>query len=527
MMKVNFLKRLESSIESFEISMERTIDKISGLEKRIFDFKQTMDSEEIESPEIYDEDDTDLNDANSIGKKLKFNLAHLDLDLWLKDLKSDKDALVLLKASAQAVTPDRDKKLSVLKELIKDKIDKSLNSGNKKVVIFTAFADTANYLYENLKDYIKKDLGLNIALVIGSGANKTTFGKSEFGHILANFSPISKNRDKIPSMPQDAEIDILIASDCISEGQNLQDCDYLVNYDIHWNPVKIIQRFGRIDRLGSKNAKIQLVNFWPTDDLNNYINLKDRVEARMALVDIAATGEENLLETDQIQGLIEDDLKFRNRQLKRLQKEVLDLEELDENISLSEFTLDDFRIELTNYMDENRQKLEDAPFGLYAVAPSPSGNFCNASDFSDISENAKEIIKPGVIYCLKQKGNTDGNEAVNQLSPYFLVYVRDDGTVRFNYTHPKQILEIFRLLCSRANKPYEELCDIFNNETDNGSQMDKYNKLLKTAIAEINSVFKKKVRIGLTRDRGALLIPKAKQADKTDHFELITWLVIK
>jgi len=473
MMKVNFLKRLESSIESFEISMERTIDKISGLEKRIFDFKQTMDSEEIESPEIYDEDDADLNDANSIGKKLKFNLAHLNLDLWLKDLKSDKDALVLLKTSAMAVTPDRDKKLSVLKELIKGKIDKSLNSGNKKVVIFTAFADTANYLYENLKDYIKKDLGLNIALVIGSGANKTTFGKSEFGHILANFSPISKNRDKIHSMPQDAEIDILIASDCISEGQNLQDCDYLVNYDIHWNPVKIIQRFGRIDRLGSKNDRIQLVNFWPTDDLNNYINLKDRVEARMALVDIAATGEENLLETYQIQDLIEDDLKFRNRQLKRLQKEVLDLEELDENISLSEFTLDDFRIELTNYMDKNRQKLEDAPFGLYAVAPSPSGNFCKASDFSEISENAKAIIKPGV------------------------------------------------------NKPYEELCDIFNNETDNGSQMDKFSKLLKTAIAEINFVFKKKLKIGLTRDRGALLIPKTKQADKTDHFELITWLVIK
>ncbi len=328
-------------------------------------------------------------------------------------------------------------------------------------------------------------------------------------------------------MPQDAEIDILIASDCISEGQNLQDCDYLVNYDIHWNPVKIIQRFGRIDRLGSKNAKIQLVNFWPTDDLNNYINLKDRVEARMALVDIAATGEENLLEADQIQDLLEDDLKFRNRQLKKLQKEVLDLEELDENISLSEFTLDDFRIELSNYIEKNRQKLEDAPFGLYAVAPSPSGSFCNASDFSGINDNAKQIIKPGVIYCLRQKGDTDGNEAVNQLSPYFLVYVRDDGTVRFNYTHPKQILEIFRLLCSGANKPYEELCDIFNNETDNGSQMDKYNELLKTAIAEINSVFKKKVKIGLTRDRGALLIPKTKQADKTDHFELITWLVIK
>ena len=213
--------------------------------------------------------------------------------------------------------------------------------------------------------------------------------------------------------------------------------------------------------------------------------------------------------------------------MKRLQKEVLDLEELDENISLSEFTLDDFRIELTNYMDKNRQKLEDAPFGLYAVAPSPSGKFCNTSDFSNISDNAKEIIKPGVIYCLRQKGNTDGNEAVNQLSPYFLVYVRDDGTVRFNYTHPKQILEIFRLLSSGVNKPYEELCDIFNNETDNGSQMNKYNQLLKIAIREINSVFKKRANIKLTRDRGALLIPKRKQANKTDHFELITWLVIK
>ncbi len=515
MMKINFLKRLESSIESFGISMERTINKISELEKRINEHEEAV---LIEAPEMYDEDDTELNDANSIGKKLKYNLAHLDLKLWLKDLKSDKDALIGLKTAAKAVTPDRDNKLSVLKKLIKEKIDQPINNGNKKVIIFTAFTDTANYLYENLTKFAEEDLKVHIALVVGSGKNKTTLGKNRFDHILTNFSPISKNRDKIKEMPQEEEIDILIATDCISEGQNLQDCDYLVNYDIHWNPVRIIQRFGRIDRLGSRNKKIQLVNFWPTDDLNKYINLKDRVEARMALVDIAATGEENLLESDKIQDLIEDDLKFRNRQLKKLKEEVLDLEELDENISLSEFTLDDFRIELSNYIEKNKKKLEDAPFGLYAVVPPPAGN--------DISESAKNIIKPGVIYCLRQKGDTEGNEAVNPLSPYFLVYIREDGTVRFNYTHVKQILEIFKLLSSGVDTPYEELCDIFNSETDNGSDMNKYNKLLKTAISEINSVFKKRANIKLTRDRDALLIPKEKQVEKSEHFELITWLII-
>jgi len=528
MMKINFLKRLESSIKSFEISMERTIDKINILIKRIEDFnKKHLEKQEIESPEITDNEDDELNEANSIGKKLKYDLNHLDLKLWLEDLKSDKDSLLLLKNSAESVTPDRDKKLFELKNIIKNKIENPLNVGNKKVVIFTAFSDTAEYLHYNLKDFIHNELKLHIALVSGSGTNKTTLGKSNFNHILTNFSPMSKNRVKINDMPQDEEIDILIATDCISEGQNLQDCDYLINYDIHWNPVRIIQRFGRIDRLGSKNNKIQLMNFWPTDDLNNYINLKDRVEARMALVDIAATGEENLLETDQLKDLIEEDLKFRNRQLKRLQKEVLDLEELDENISLSEFTLDDFRVELTNYIEKNKERLQKAPYGLYAVVPSPGGEHSNMLKNKNISDTAKEIMKPGVIYCLKQKESVDGAETVNPLSPYFLVYIRDDNTVRFNYTHPKQILEIFRLLTVGKETPCEELCDIFNNETNDGSEMNTYNKLLKTAIAEINRVFKKRASIRLTNNREAQLIPGAKQEEIDESFELITWLIIR
>ena len=531
MMKVNFLKRLESSIEAFEITMDRTITKIDELEKRIRDYKDNHEGELTLQMDLFnlpEEDDEELAAANDnwqVGKKLKFELAHLDLDTWLNDLQDDRDQLITLYNSAQTVTVERDEKLSVLKEVIVEKIKNPLNSDNKKAVVFTAFADTAYYLYDALKNWVQEELGLHIAVVAGgSRENLTTFKpkgfhhSTEFNHILTNFSPISKNRNKISSMPQEGEIDILVATDCISEGQNLQDCDYLVNYDIHWNPVRIIQRFGRIDRIGSKNKCIQLVNFWPTEDLDNYINLKDRVEARMALVDITATADENLLNADQLEGLIEEDLKFRHKQLKRLQKEVLDLEDLEENISLSEFTLDDFRIELINYVDANRQKLEDAPFGLYAVVPIPK---------DDKSDTIKEIVKPGVIYCLKQKGDTTGNEEVNPLQPYFLVYIRDDGTVRFNYTHVKQILEMMRLMCQGVGNPYDKLCEIFNDETKQGKEMSKYNALLQKAIEEISTVFSKRAINKLKTGRDGILIPKEKQGTKTEHFELITWLVIK
>lgn len=533
MMKVNFLKRLESSIESFEISMDRTIQKIEKLETKIRDFQKSKVKSQEEELETYqpDEDEIEENEEEleqwQVGKKLKFDLADLDLDKWLADLERDREALNKLYNFAVAVTPDRDAKLKDLKKLINDKIQKNLNSGNNKVVVFTAFADTANYLYDCLHDWAKNELKLNIALVAGS-QTKTTCGKNEYNNILTNFSPISKNRDKMKSMPKEGTIDILIATDCISEGQNLQDCDYLINYDIHWNPVRIIQRFGRIDRLGSKNDKIQLVNFWPTKDLDNYINLKERVEARMALVDVTATADDNVLATDQIEELIEDDLKYRNQQLKKLRDEVLDLEDMNESISLTDFTLDDFRIELLNFIENNRKKLEDAPFGLYAVVPSPSGNYSNFIDTEKLSTAEKEIIKPGVVYCLKQKGDTDGNEEVNPLQPYFLVYIRDDGQVRFNYTNAKQILEIYRLMCSGKSQAFEELCEIFNAETKQGEDMQKYSELLAKAIDEISRIFNKRSNQKITgNDRGALLIPKSKRISETNNFELVTWLIIK
>ncbi len=532
MMKVNYLKRLESSIESFEISLDRTINKIETLEKKINEFLSLKKDSQQESLETYQPDEEELEENADdieqwqVGKKLLFDLADLHLEKWLKDLQKDKEALIDLYNNTKVVTVDRDAKNYELKKLLKEKQGKCLNHENKKLLVFTAFADTAQYLYSNMKDYCLNELSLNIALVCGSNT-KTTFGKNDYDSILTNFSPVSKNRGIMRTMPQEGEIDILVATDCISEGQNLQDCDYLINYDIHWNPVKIIQRFGRIDRLGSKNSKIQLVNFWPTKDLDNYINLKERVEARMALVDITATGEDNILNIEQIEDLISEDLKYRNKQLKRLKDEVLDLEDMEETPSLTDFTLDDFRIDLMNFIEGNKKQLLETPFGLYAVVPSPSSPF--AKDFSPsiFTASLLDIVKPGVIYCLKQKGDTEGTEQVNPLQPYFLVYVRDDGTVRYNYTNAKQILEIYRLLCQGRTIPYKKLCELFNRETGNGENMEKFNDILQKAVVEIAHVFKKRSNRKLTSERGALLIPKSKQIEETDNFELVTWLVIK
>jgi hypothetical protein len=354
MMKINYLKRLESSIESFEISMDRTIMKIENLENKINAFLSLKSCSQEETLEGLEPDEDELEESADdieqwqVGKKLKFDLADLELERWLADLKKDKEALLDLYNNACAVTPERDAKLAELKKLITEKVKAPFNDNNKKVIVFTAFSDTAQYIYSNIKEWSLKELGIHSALVCGSFTS-TTFGKNDYDSILMNFSPISKNRSKITSLTQGEEINLLIATDCISEGQNLQDCDYLINYDIHWNPIRIIQRFGRIDRLGSINKTIQLVNFWPTNDLDNYINLKELVEARMALVDVTATGEDNILNTEQLQELISDDLKYRNRQLKKLKEEVLDLEEIDESVSLTDFTLDDFRVELMNF----------------------------------------------------------------------------------------------------------------------------------------------------------------------------------
>jgi len=520
MIKINFLKRLESSVHAFAITMERTVSKIEVLEKRLREYKlHAKAAEDALQPDMVaaeDEDDDDLTQAFQVGAKLKFEMAHLDVDLWLKDLAADKQQLSLLSDAAQAVDSTRDAKLAKLKELIEHKVrhpDRN-NQGeeNRKVIVFCAFADTAAYLYEALEGWARKTLGLHIALVSGgSKPNRTTFGKAEFSQILTNFSPRAKQRAMIKSMPQDGEIDIMIATDCISEGQNLQDCDYLINYDIHWNPVRIIQRFGRIDRIGSLNHEIQLVNFWPTPDLNKYINLKNRVEARMALVDIAATNEDNILNAKDIEDLVQNDLRYRDKQLLRLKDEVLDLEDFNESVALNEFTLDDFRAELMGFIEANRERLEDAPLGLYAVVPTHAEH---------------PAIQPGTIYCLKQREASAGAETVNPLQPYFLVYVRDTGEVRYNFTAPKQVLEIFRAVCQGKAEPYARLSELFDAQTNDGKDMQRFSALLDAGISAIASQSDKKNLGNLFAGRGGKLVDDTKLPKTATDFDLISWLVI-
>jgi len=522
MMKVNFLKRLESSIRSFALTMERTITKTGDLEKKIkiFQLQQSRDANQTVTFSdwmIEDLDDEELQDAMQVGQKLIFQMAHLDVETWLKDLKNDKEQLKKIYNSAQSISVQRDAKLAELKELIAEKVRNPTTNKqgqpNRKVLVFTAFADTAVYLYEGLREWATVELKINLALVTGgSAANKTTFGKNEFNHILTNFSPFAKKRAQIPSMQQDGEIDLLIATDCISEGQNLQDCDYLINYDIHWNPVRIIQRFGRCDRIGSPNHTVQLINFWPTEDLDRYINLKNRVEARMALADMAGTFEDNLLEAKEIQELIESDLKYRDKQLLQLRDEVLDLEDFTETVALTEFTLDDFRMELAKYIESNRKLLQDAPLGLYAVVPTNS---------------EYPIIAPGVIFSLKQKGNSLDNKTVNPLQPYFLVYVQENKQVLLTFAQPKQILEIYQLLCAGCTVPYEELCNLFDRQTNNGFDMSLYNDLLQRAVDSIAGIYNKRLIGHLLSSRSAVLVEQAHQVKATTDFELITWLVIK
>lgn len=513
MMRVNFLKRLESSIFSFKLTLERTITKIEKLITIIKEFKKyKQDITYTQDEEIRNiiNDNDEFFDTFQVGEKISYQFVHLDIEKWLHDLINDKEQLNKLYLQAQSIDKSRDAKLGELKQLIKEKVSNptinKLGKINRKIIVFTAFADTATYLYDSLKEWVKHELNINIALVTGSNKNKTTLGETKFEHILTNFAPYAKKRDKIPSLPQDEEIDLLIATDCISEGQNLQDCDYLINYDIHWNPVRIIQRFGRVDRIGSPNNAVQLVNFWITQDFDQYINLRDRVESRMALMDLTATGEDNLLDEQ----LTKEDINYRDNQLLRLQDEVLDLEDFNDSISLNEFSLEDFRTDLLNYIQENKDELKEAPLGLYAVVP-------------PIPEHS--VIKPGVIFCLQQKGETKDNQEINPLQPYYLAYVRDDRTVRYSFVQPKQILDIYRLLCSNQSSVYQELADLFSTETEQGENLILYNQLLQSAVESVTRTFQQRTVANLFSNKQGKLTQN--KITKTTDFELITWLVIK
>lgn len=521
MMRVSLLKRLESSIDSFRISLRRTLDKIADLEARMARFeKHREENPDLDfdtlSPE--ETDDPELADALEVGRRQKFKMAHLDLAAWRIHLRDDRAQLLELLALADPITPSRDAKLAELKNHLENKVqhppvDKD-GRPNRKVLVFTAYADTARYLYDQLHPWARSALGIHASLVVGSGANDSTLTASrDFTDVLMDFAPRAKRRAEFHPAAPAAEADLLIASDCISEGQNLQDCDTVINYDIHWNPVRIVQRYGRIDRIGSRAREVRLINFWPTANLDHYIKLKIRVEARMALVDLTATQTDNPLDAQNFEDLVAADLRLRDRQLVRLQKEILDLEDFEDSVTLADFSLDDFRLDLLRYLEANRQRLEAAPLGLYAVVP---------------PDTQIPMAQPGVIFCLRQKTEITSaqGERVNPLAPYYLVYVHATGEVRLAFTQSKTILNLFRELALGKSEPWIELCRLFDRQTEQGADMRTYNRLLANSVDSITATFQKRLAGGLQHSRQFVLPTVEEQPQPDSDLELVTWLVL-
>ena len=508
LMRVGLLKRMESSIHSFGLTVSRLIDSINiALEK--------IDNNEIfADPDInilnIDVDDESVSDL-LIGNRVKVLLQDMDLLKWRQCLEEDKSSLEYLLDKAGRVNAQRDAKLRSLKETIRDKIENPINRGNKKVIVFTAFADTADYLYEHLAEWMYEEFGLFTAEVTGSGYNKSTLKSlpvKDLNTILTIFSPISKYRDKLYPEITD-QIDLLIATDCISEGQNLQDCDFLINYDIHWNPVRIIQRFGRIDRIGSQNAEVQLVNYWPNMELDEYINLESRVKGRMVLLDISATGDENIIAVDGDKAM--NDLEYRRKQLLQLQNEVVDIEDISGGISITDLTLNDFKMDLMEYLKLHREGLAGSPMGMYALAGIPA--------------DMKDQLRPGVIFTLRQVNSQIEAEKQNVLYPYYLVYIADDGVVQCGFLHSKKILDYFRKLCSDNDDVLDDLVNIFNQETNEGRDMKAYSELLSQAI---DNILGKKEEVGVASlfSKGGTTLTMSTSAGLED-FELVSFLIIR
>lgn len=504
LMSINLLKRLESSVNSFQLTLKRIESLIDETIKSIDRFEKYGHSE----IDMYEASDSewDIDDNNTdyftVGKKVKIDLADMDYKTWRAELEKDAKTLELLTLMVADITPEHDTKLQELLKLVSDKIENPINPGNKKVLIFSAFSDTAEYLYEHVSTYVKKKYGLNTAVITGSIDGKTTIRgfKASLNNVLTCFSPISKGKDLL--MPEsDADIDILIATDCISEGQNLQDCDYLVNYDIHWNPVRIIQRFGRIDRIGSKNQYIQLVNFWPDMDLDEYINLKSRVETRMKISIMTSTGDDDLINPEE-----KGDLEYRKQQLKRLQEEVVDIEDMSSGISIMDLGLNEFRLDLLEYV-KTHPDLEKKPKGLHAVVP------------------ATEDLPEGVIFVLRNINNSVNIDNQNRIHPFYMVYIGIDGEVICDYLNPKKMLDDIRLLCRGKNEPIKYLCQQFNEETDDGRDMVEMSELLSEAIESIINSKEESDIDSLFSAGGTSALMSS--VSGLDDFELICFLVIK
>ena len=503
LIRVNVLKRMESAVPSFALTVKRQLADVENTLAKIEANEESLEEIDIEDVDIEDT----AYESLLVGRKVKVLVKDVDLVRWKQDLTEDRNRLATLYSAAHQVGAARDAKLATLRDIIAQKIREPLNPGNRKVIVFTAFADTAKYLYEEIAPWALSELGLHSALVTGGGHNQTTLPnlRKDLASILTTFSPRSKERPQ--DLAAEGDIDILIATDCISEGQNLQDCDFLINYDIHWNPVRIIQRFGRIDRIGSQNSRIQLVNFWPNIELEEYINLEQRVSGRMVLLDISATGEENIIE--QQSGDQMNDLEYRRTQLLKLQDAVIDLEDLSSGVSIADLTLTDFRIDLAQYLKAHPGRLESLPLGTFSVTTTPETS-----------------IPPGIVFCLRAEGEAaiKSFEPGYPLAPHYLVHVGDDGTVLLPFTQAKTAIDHLKRICVGRDLPDAEAYDCFDRSTKHGEDMAAIQKLLSAAIASVSGKKEERAVASLFTPGGTHAM-KGEFAGIND-FEVVAFLVI-
>ena len=506
LMAINLMKRMESSVYSFGLTVSRISALINDTIKKIDEYDRhssyTMDVTEAADTDDFDLEDQDSDELFTFGRKVKVDLADMDYESWRRSLKKDSETLELLTYMISDITPEHDSKLQSLLKMLRHKVENPINEGNRKIIVFTAFTDTAEYLYKQVSGFMKQNFGIDTAMITGTVDGRTTakLRRVDMNTILTCFSPVSK--DKHLLMPDDpTSIDLLIATDCISEGQNLQDCDYLINYDIHWNPVRIIQRFGRIDRIGSHNSCIQLVNFWPDVTLDEYINLKSRVETRMKIVDMTATGDDNIISNEE-----KTDLEYRKAQLQRLKEEVVDIEDMTTGISIMDLGLNEFRLDLLEYI-KHHPDIDKTPFGLHSVT------------------RGDDDTPAGVIYVLKNRSNSVNIDNQNRLHPFYMVYISSDGEVICDHISPKEMLDKMRYLCKGKAEPIPELYRAFNKETRDGRDMSELSKLLGDAIASIIEV-KEESDIDSFLSGGQINF-LADEIKGLDDFELICFLVIR
>ncbi len=507
LMRVNLLKRLESSSSSFGLTTKSILDKIDDVLHRIERTQGYLEDFNEIPAEL-----EDLREELSVGKKVRIEIQDMDTIRWKNDLENDKGILESILRKVQADGPATDPKLNLLKEKITQKIQNPINQGNKKVLIFTAFADTASYLYDHIANWTEMEFGIYTALVTGGAASdksnlpRVQNGrggnyKTDFNYLLTNFSPVSKRRETTYPNCQE-QIDILIATDCVSEGQNLQDCDYLINYDIHWNPVRIVQRFGRIDRMGSTNQRIQMANFWPMDDLDTYIKLRGRVEGRAVMVDMAGTGGDNVItEVGQELDALEETDNYRVKQLQELKdNKDIEIDDLGGGLSISDFTYNDFKSDLHRFLKEKQDAAINTPEGIHTILQIP---------------NSEETIEEGVIFCIKQRDK----------DTFLLIYLNKQGEVVMNYNRRKKILDLCKKLCLNNSKVDEILAKQLAKETKQYSDMRTYRDLFQKAIVGIIGKSTEEGERTLYQVGGT--VPAAGLSAIPENYELVSFFILR